>query len=96
MAVPSGQLSYLLFLLPHGMCTDCDNQSRWSGPTAKGCPSSCNSAVVGRFSAVFLDSVGDLVGALGRNNTLTGRRDIWQLVLTMVQNPLCASFGCHQ
>src|SRR5216684_8186293 len=38
--------------------------------------------------AVFSDSGGGLLGTLGRNSTLTGRTDIWNLVLTMTQSPL--------
>lgn len=36
--------------------------------------------------ALFLDSSGDLVQALGRNPTLTGRTDLWNVVLGMNQN----------
>ena len=38
--------------------------------------------------ALFTDSGGGLLGTLGRNSTLTGRTDIWNLVLTMTQSPL--------
>jgi exopolysaccharide production protein ExoQ len=39
------------------------------------------------FAALFLN-VGELVKALGKDPTLTGRTDIWKLVLGMVRNPL--------
>ena len=39
------------------------------------------------LSATFLDA-GALVGALGRDSTLTGRVEIWNLVLGMSANPL--------
>ena len=38
--------------------------------------------------ALFLDTGGSLVGALGRNPTLTGRTAIWDLTLGMVDNPM--------
>jgi exopolysaccharide production protein ExoQ len=38
--------------------------------------------------ALFFDSGGNLVGTLGRDATLTGRTDIWKLVLGMSGNPL--------
>jgi exopolysaccharide production protein ExoQ len=38
--------------------------------------------------ALFFDSGGNLVGTLGRDATLTGRTDIWKLVLGMRGNPL--------
>jgi len=38
--------------------------------------------------AVFFDTSGGLVGTVGRESTLTGRTDIWQLVLGMTGNPL--------
>lgn len=38
--------------------------------------------------ALFFDTSGDLVKALGRNPTLTGRTDIWRWVPTLVTNPL--------
>ena len=41
--------------------------------------------------ALFFDSSGAMVGTLGRNTTLTGRTQIWGIVLGLVQNPL---IGC--
>jgi O-antigen ligase len=41
--------------------------------------------------ALFFNPGGDLVGTLGRNSTLTGRTDIWQRALGIVQNPLVGS-----
>jgi len=38
--------------------------------------------------ALLLDSGGGLVGALGKDPTLTGRTDIWKLVLSMNNNPV--------
>jgi exopolysaccharide production protein ExoQ len=38
--------------------------------------------------ALFLDSGGSLVGSLGKDPTLTGRTDIWNLVLSLKANPL--------
>lgn len=38
--------------------------------------------------AVFFDTSGGLVGAVGRDSTLTGRTEIWRLVLGMTGNPL--------
>src|SRR5262249_9544470 len=38
--------------------------------------------------ALFFQSSGDLVQSLGRNPTLTGRTDIWKLVLSMPSNPV--------
>ncbi len=38
--------------------------------------------------ALFFQSSGDLIQSLGRNSTLTGRTDIWKLVLSMPSNPL--------
>jgi O-antigen ligase len=38
--------------------------------------------------AVFFDTSGGLVGTVGRESTLTGRTDIWRLVLGMTANPL--------
>jgi len=38
--------------------------------------------------AVFFDTSGGLVGTVGRESTLTGRTDIWRLVLGMTGNPL--------
>jgi exopolysaccharide production protein ExoQ len=40
------------------------------------------------FYALFLDDGGGLVGALGRNSTLTGRTDVWNLVLSLKGSPL--------
>ncbi len=40
------------------------------------------------FSAVFLDLGSGLVETLGRDPTLTGRTEIWNLVLPMVPSPL--------
>jgi O-antigen ligase len=37
--------------------------------------------------AVFSNSGGGLLGTLGRNSTLTGRTDIWNQVLSMVESP---------
>jgi exopolysaccharide production protein ExoQ len=37
--------------------------------------------------ALFFQSSGDLIQSLGRNATLTGRTDIWKLVLSMPSNP---------
>jgi len=36
--------------------------------------------------ALFFQSSGDLIQSLGRNPTLTGRTDIWELVLSMPSN----------
>jgi len=48
--------------------------------------------VIGALSvssfAVFFDTSGGLVGTVGRESTLTGRTDIWRLVLGMTANPL--------
>jgi O-antigen ligase len=38
--------------------------------------------------AVFFDTTGGLVGTVGRDSTLTGRTDIWRLVLGLTGNPL--------
>ncbi|MGO9863399.1 MAG: O-antigen ligase family protein [Terriglobales bacterium] len=38
--------------------------------------------------ALFNDSGGGLLGAVGRESTLTGRTDIWKLVLGMAGNPV--------
>jgi len=38
--------------------------------------------------ALFFNSGGELVGTLGRESTLTGRTDIWKLVLSMSGSPL--------
>jgi exopolysaccharide production protein ExoQ len=38
--------------------------------------------------AIFLDTAGSLVHALGRNTTLTGRLSIWTAVLSVQTNPL--------
>jgi O-antigen ligase len=38
--------------------------------------------------AVFLDTAGSLLHALGRNTTLTGRLNIWKAVLSLQTNPL--------
>jgi exopolysaccharide production protein ExoQ len=38
--------------------------------------------------ALFLDSGGSLVGSLGKDPTLTGRTDIWNLVLSLKGNPI--------
>jgi len=38
--------------------------------------------------AIFLDSAGSVVAALGRDPTLTGRTDVWHTVLGMNPNPL--------
>jgi exopolysaccharide production protein ExoQ len=38
--------------------------------------------------ALFFQSSGDLIQSLGRNPTLTGRTDIWKLVLSMPSNPV--------
>jgi exopolysaccharide production protein ExoQ len=40
------------------------------------------------FSTLFLDIGSGVLDAMGRNPTLTGRTDIWQLVLHMNVNPL--------
>jgi len=52
-------------------------------------------AIMGAVSfilyAVFLDSRGSLVGALGRDATLTGRTAVWELVLHFVGNPWIGS-----
>jgi O-antigen ligase len=40
------------------------------------------------FFAVFLDTAGSLLHALGRNTTLTGRVGIWKAVLSVQTNPL--------
>jgi len=37
--------------------------------------------------ALFFQSSGDLIQSLGRNSTLTGRTDIWKLVLSIPSNP---------
>jgi len=37
--------------------------------------------------ALFLDSGGSLVESLGKDPTLTGRTDIWRLVISLVANP---------
>jgi len=39
-------------------------------------------------SALFLGSGGSLVEAMGRDSTLTGRTDLWKLLVGMGQNPL--------
>jgi exopolysaccharide production protein ExoQ len=39
------------------------------------------------LTAMFFDSGGTLVGALGRDPSLTGRTEIWRLVLSMHTNP---------
>jgi len=45
-------------------------------------------AVLGvAITALFLDSGGGMVSALGKDPTLTGRRDIWKLVLSVGTNP---------
>jgi O-antigen ligase len=41
--------------------------------------------------ALLFDAGGSLVGAMGRDPTLTGRTDIWKLVLSMSENPLVGS-----
>ena len=38
--------------------------------------------------ALFFQSSGDLIQSLGRNQTLTGRTDIWKLVLSIPSNPV--------
>jgi O-antigen ligase len=38
--------------------------------------------------AIFLDSTGILVGTLGRNPTLTGRTELWHIVLAASGNPV--------
>jgi O-antigen ligase len=38
--------------------------------------------------ALFFQSSGDLIQSLGRNPTLTGRTDIWKLVLSIPSNPV--------
>jgi O-antigen ligase len=38
--------------------------------------------------ALFFQSSGDLIQSLGRNSTLTGRTDIWKLVLSIPSNPV--------
>ena len=38
--------------------------------------------------ALFFDTGGGAVEALGRNSTLTGRTEIWKLVLGMANNPI--------
>jgi exopolysaccharide production protein ExoQ len=40
------------------------------------------------LAALFLDTGGTLVSSLGRNVTLTGRKDIWKAVLSIHINPL--------
>lgn len=40
------------------------------------------------ISALFLGVGSGVLGAMGRDSTLTGRTDIWNLVLGMVKNPL--------
>lgn len=45
-------------------------------------------AVLGlAVTALFFDPGGGMVGALGKNPTLTGRTDIWKLVLSLHTNP---------
>jgi len=46
------------------------------------------SAVALPLFAIFLDTAGSLVHALGRNTTLTGRLSIWTAVLSVQTNPL--------
>ena len=46
------------------------------------------SAVALPLFAVFLDTAGSLIHALGRNTTLTGRVGIWKAVLSLQTNPL--------
>lgn len=38
--------------------------------------------------ALFFDNSGELVGALGRNATLTGRTDVWKRALGIAKNPI--------
>lgn len=38
--------------------------------------------------ALFADSGGGVLGAMGRNSTLTGRTDLWRAVLSLAGNPL--------
>jgi O-antigen ligase len=40
------------------------------------------------FSALFLNAGGDLLQTVGRDPTLTGRTEIWSLVLGMTRNPM--------
>lgn len=45
-------------------------------------------ALLSTMYALFFQSSGDLIQSLGRNPTLTGRTDIWNLVLSMPNNRL--------
>jgi exopolysaccharide production protein ExoQ len=38
--------------------------------------------------ALFLDTGGGMLGTLGRDPTLTGRTDLWQLIVAMTDHPL--------
>jgi exopolysaccharide production protein ExoQ len=38
--------------------------------------------------ALFFDAGGDILETMGRNPTLTGRTEVWKLVLSMTRNPL--------
>jgi O-antigen ligase len=45
-------------------------------------------AIVTAFSTLFLGVGGDVLEAMGRDSTLTGRTGVWDLVLTLAGNPL--------
>ena len=61
-------------------------------PAIRRRPSSVHLLVAGvlvsTMYALFFQSSGDLIQSLGRNPTLTGRTDIWNLVLSMPSNRL--------
>jgi O-antigen ligase len=61
---------------------------RWVTNTARGMFAVVGAAVGIPFFAVFLDTAGSLLHALGRNTTLTGRVGIWKAVLSVQTNPL--------
>jgi O-antigen ligase len=61
---------------------------RWVTDRARGMQIIVSAAVGIPLFAVFLDTAGSLLHALGRNTTLTGRVGIWKAVLSLQTNPL--------
>jgi len=61
---------------------------RWVTSSTKSMHAVIGAAVGLPLFAVFLDTAGSLLHALGRNTTLTGRVGIWKAVLSLQTNPM--------
>ena len=61
---------------------------RWVTSSARNLHALVGAALGIPLFAVFLDTAGSLLHALGRNTTLTGRVGIWKAVLSLQTNPL--------